>query len=222
MVDRLAAPRPFDHRVREPKDQDVLHRLLAHVMVDPKYPRLVEHLAHNSAEPLRTREVVADRLFEHDPGVLANARLADSPDDRRERGGRCSAIKEPPALGAEFGVERHESLAQNAEGDRVVERRGDVGESSREGLPASLIQPVAGELLDPGPGAFAEARVADLTSARTDDRAALGQRALVGQVVERRKQLTASQIARRAKDDQRLGWRRGECQRAHPSWRSRL
>jgi hypothetical protein len=222
MVDRVAAPRPLDHRVGKPEDQDVLHRLLPHVMVDPEDPRLFEDLAHDSAEPARARQVVPDRLLEHDPRVRSQARLADPPDDRRERRGRRGAIEQQPTLRAELGVERHESLAQYAEGVRVVEWRRDVGEPSRERLPAPLVQPVAGEPLDPGPGVFVETRVADVTPARTDDRAALRQQALVGQVVERRKQLTASQIAGRAEDDQRLGWRRDKCHGAQPSRRSRL
>jgi len=154
---------------------------------------------------------VPDRLLEHDPCVFREAPLADPADDRREGRGRRAAIEEPPTLGAKFGVECHETLAKRAEGVWVVERRGDVGEPSRERLPASLIQPVAGELLDRPAGALAEARVVEAASARADDRVVLGQQPLVGQVVECRKQLAAGQVAGRAKDDQRLGWRRGEC-----------
>ena len=128
-------------------------------------------------------------------------RLADPPHDRREGRRRRAAIEQPPALGAELGVERREPLAQRAEGGRVVERRGDVGEPSRERLPAPLVQPVAGELLDRPAGALAEVLVVEAASARADDRVTLRQQALVGQVVERRKQLAARQIARRAEDD---------------------
>ena len=73
VVDRLAAPGPLDHRVGEPEDQDVLHRLLAEVMVDAEDLRLVEDLAHDAAELARACQVVPDRLLEHDPRVFPEA-----------------------------------------------------------------------------------------------------------------------------------------------------
>ena len=155
-VDRLAAPGPLNHRVGEPEDQDVLHRLLAEVVVDPEHLRLVEDLAHRATELTGARQVVPDRLLEHDPRLLPEAALADPADDRRDGGGRRAAIEQPPTLAAKLGVERHEALAQRPEGVRVVERRGDVGEPSRERLPAPVIEPVAGELLDPAADALAK------------------------------------------------------------------
>ena len=35
VIDRVAAPGPLDHRVREPEGEDVLHRLLAEIVVNP-------------------------------------------------------------------------------------------------------------------------------------------------------------------------------------------
>ena len=77
MVDRLAAPRSLNHRVGEPEDQDVLYRLLADVMVDPKNLRLVKDFAHGEAELTGTRQVVPDRLLEHDPSAFPEMPLAD-------------------------------------------------------------------------------------------------------------------------------------------------
>jgi hypothetical protein len=113
-------------------------------------------------------------------------------------------IEEPPALGAKLGVECHEALPKRVKGACVVERRGDVGEPLRERLPASLIKSVAGELLDRPTGALAEAPVIEAASARADDRVALRHKAVVGQVVQRRKQLAAGQIAGRPEEDQSL------------------
>jgi hypothetical protein len=69
---------------------------------------------------------------------------------------------------------------------------------------------MAGELLDRQPGTLAKARVVETATARTDDRVALRQQPLVGQVVQCRNQLAVRQIAGRAKHDQRLRWRRRE------------
>jgi hypothetical protein len=186
-------------------------------MIDPEYLRLVEDLADNPAELLRTRQVVPDRLLEHDPRVLPGARLPDAPDDRREGRGRRGAIENPSAPGAQLGVERNEALAKRGEGLWVVKGRGDVSEPSRERLPASLIQPVARELLDPAASALAKAGVVERGSSRADDRVAVGHEALVGQVVQRREQLAAGQIPGRAEHDERLGCRRCECHGAPPS-----
>jgi hypothetical protein len=84
VVDRLAAPGPLDHRVREAEDEDVLHRLLAEVMVDPEHVRLVEDLARDAVELARAGEIVPDRLLDHDPRLVSEPGLADSPDDRRK------------------------------------------------------------------------------------------------------------------------------------------
>jgi hypothetical protein len=103
------------------------------------------------------------------------------------------------------------------EGDKVsrfVQPRGDIRELSSESLPACLIQPMARELLDAPAGTLAEFSTLKVATSRPDDRVTLGQKALVGQVVERRKQLTARQIARRAKHNQGLGWRRCKCHSA--------
>jgi hypothetical protein len=222
VVDDLAAPGPLDHRVGEPEDQDVLHRLLAEVMVDPEHLRLVENSARDAVELARACQVMADRLLNHDPRLFPEPRLADPLDDRRKGRGRRRAIEEPPAPGAKVGVEGEEALAQRPEGLWVVERRGDVGKLSSERLPASVVKPVAGELLDPAAGPLAEVRVVEAAAARADDRVALRQQPLVGQVVEGREQLAARQIAGRAEDDDRLPWWRGEGHGAHPSWWSRL
>ena len=70
VVDHVAAPGALDHRVGEPEHQDVLHGLLAEVMVDPEDLRLVEDPADDPAQLAGARQVVPDRLLEHDPGVL--------------------------------------------------------------------------------------------------------------------------------------------------------
>src|SRR5262249_60935048 len=73
------------------------------------------------------------------PMVPPESPLADPADDRGEGGGRRGAIEEPPTVGAKLGVKCHQALAKRAEGVRVVERRGDIGELSGERRPAPLI-----------------------------------------------------------------------------------
>jgi hypothetical protein len=176
-------------------------------MVDPEHARLVEDLARDAVELARACQIVSDRFLDHDPRLFPEARLADPVNDRREGRGRRGAVEEPPAPGATVDVEGDEALAQRLEGVRVVEWRGDVGKLSRERLPASVVQPVAGELLDPAAGPLAKIRVVEAAPTRADDRVALRQEALAAEIVEGREQFAAGQIAGRAEDDERLGWR---------------
>jgi hypothetical protein len=128
VVDDVAGPRPLDHRVGEPEDQDVLDRLLAEVVVDPEDLRLVEDLARDAVELTRACQVVPDRLLDHDSRLIPDSCLSDPLDDRRESRGWRGAVKEPPTLGTKVGVDRDQAIAQHPEGVRVVERRADVGE----------------------------------------------------------------------------------------------
>ena len=73
VVDEVAVPHRLEQRVGEPQRHQVLDRLLAQVVIDPEHLRLVEHLEHLRVELARRRQVVAERLLDHDPrlGVLA-------------------------------------------------------------------------------------------------------------------------------------------------------
>ena len=176
VVDHLSRPGPLDHRVREPEDKDVLHRLLAEVMVDAEDLRLVEDLAHDATELAGARQVVPDRLLQHDPRVLLEARFADAANDRWEGRGRRAAIEQRPASAVLLAVERHEMLAERGEGARGVELRGDVGQRLRERLPTLFDEPVAGELHDRRARTLAKACVVEGASPRPHNRVTLGSR----------------------------------------------
>ena len=66
VVDVLPVPDRLEDPVREPKHQDVLHRLLAEVVIDAEDLILAEDLVHDAGELRRRREVVTERLLDHD------------------------------------------------------------------------------------------------------------------------------------------------------------
>src|SRR3954467_9648832 len=68
MVDPPAVPYRFEQHVGEPQDQQVLHRLLAEIVVDPKYLVLLEYRSHLLVDLARAGEIPTDRLLQHDPG----------------------------------------------------------------------------------------------------------------------------------------------------------
>ena len=144
VVDRLAAPRPLDHRVGEPEDQDVLHRLLAEVVVDAEDLRLVEDLAHDAAELARARQVVPDRLLEHDPRVVREA--APRRSGGRSSGRPTAACRSRTAAGPRRRARRRASRAARAAGRRRPGRR--AAPRRRRALartPASAPRPAGGE-----------------------------------------------------------------------------
>ena len=71
--DALAPPERLEQRVAEAQRHQVLHRRLAEVVVDPKRLLLGEYRAHDAVDLLRARQVVAERLLEHDAHLAARS-----------------------------------------------------------------------------------------------------------------------------------------------------
>ena len=67
MVDMVAIPDRLEHAVGKSQHQDVLHRLLAEIMIDPVDLVLVHQLQELGVEVLGRFEVGAERLFDHQP-----------------------------------------------------------------------------------------------------------------------------------------------------------
>jgi hypothetical protein len=199
-----------------------LHCLLPHVVVDAEDLVLVEHLAHDVVEVPRAREVVPDRLLEHDAGVLGEPPFPDPAHDAREDRGRRCAIEEPVPIRAEFGVEAHDTLVERDASARNIEWGADIEEPLCKRVPVSLVQSVEGELLDRAAGVLAEACVVEGSPTRPKHRVPRRLETLIGEVVLRGNQLATSEVAERAEDDHGLGRRRGKHHGAHPSARSRL
>ena len=67
VIDMVAIPDRLEHAVGEAQHQDVLHRLLAEIMIDPVDLVLVHDLQQLAIQRARGREVGAERLFDHQP-----------------------------------------------------------------------------------------------------------------------------------------------------------
>ena len=65
MVDAVGVPERLEERVGEAGHQQVLHALLAEVVVDPEDLLLLEHRADGVVDLTGGGEVVADRLLQH-------------------------------------------------------------------------------------------------------------------------------------------------------------
>src|SRR5258705_6737241 len=68
-LDVVAVPDRLEERVRETKDDEILHRLLAEIMIDAKDRRLVEDGVDDLVEALRGGQVATERLLDDDARV---------------------------------------------------------------------------------------------------------------------------------------------------------
>ena len=78
----------LDHRVGEPDEQHVLHRVEGQPVIDPEDGLFGEVLVHGVVELPRAGQVGAERLFHHDPGAAGPARAGDPLGDPAEQLGR--------------------------------------------------------------------------------------------------------------------------------------
>ncbi len=65
VVDVAAIPDRLEDAVGEAEDQNILHRLLAQVMIDAIDLVFVQHLADFAVERARRIQIVPERLFDH-------------------------------------------------------------------------------------------------------------------------------------------------------------
>ena len=149
-LDRAAVPQRLEDAVDEAQHEQVLRRLLAEVVVDPQQLLLVEVLVQRGAQLVGAREVLPERLLDHQ--ARGGAGLAPEPDpgepagDLREQRRGDGEVGEPVALAA---VERRlEALVER----RVV--RGAVDDLGRRQQPL----PALGRLAPGAAGARARRR----------------------------------------------------------------
>jgi hypothetical protein len=213
VVDVVAVPDRLEHVVREPERHHVLDRLLAQVVVDAEDLALAERRVHDLLEAPRRCEVGAERLLDHDPHVRALVvvepvgleRLGDDREVLRRRRQVVDAVERE----ARLLVQRVARRADLRVPLRVVERVTDVGHPLDQPVEHRLGGLAARELGDRLARLPTELVVRQLAARDADQVEALGQRPLVGQVVEGGQELAAREVARGAEDDQR-GRRNGE------------
>ena len=74
----VAVPDRLEERVGEAEVEQVLHRLLAEVVIDAEDRRLGEHLVQRLVERARRGEVAAERLLDRDARLRGAARPAEA------------------------------------------------------------------------------------------------------------------------------------------------
>src|ERR1700720_4409853 len=100
----VTIPDRLEQAVGEAQHQNVLHRLLAQIMVDAKNLILAEDPEQLAIELPRRGEIGAERLFDNDAspcavGLARQSRLAEMTADRRKTGRRRRQIEQAVAVG---------------------------------------------------------------------------------------------------------------------------
>ena len=163
VVDVLPRPERLEDPVREPEREQVLHRLLAEVVVDPEHLALAEVPQQERVQLPRRREVAAERLLDdHARPAARRPPLAELLDERRERLRRDGQVVEAVAFRPPLAVDLAELLRDQVVLLVVAELRRDVVRRLRELLPDVVAELVASVLAHRGRHLLAERVVAEL------------------------------------------------------------
>jgi hypothetical protein len=205
VVDEVLVPQRLEHAVAEAEGQEILHRLLAEVVIDPVDLVLVPVGEHVAVQLQRGGQVGAERLLDDDPlpaGAVLEAGLVQLLADQAEEAGRGGEVEEGVAARLVFRVEPGDLGLERLVGAEVIEAGRDVVKTADEIVPGGLIEGVTRvELLDVVAEPRAERLGRERVHGRAQQREAVGQQAVTGEVVERRHQQALGQVARGAEDE---------------------
>ena len=204
VVDELPVPDRLEDAVREAKDQHVLDRLLAQVVVDPEDLALLEVLEDRGVQLLRALEVVAERLLDDEPcparRMPALAELGDDGLNRRRRDGEVvDAVPGRSVLLVELVQARDHQVLTLV----VGEVRGDIARDLCQLIPDVLPELVPAVLLHGLLHARAKVVRRHRAPCDADDREVLGEEPPECERVERGKELPLRQVAGGSEDRER-------------------
>ena len=218
VVDVVAVPERLEHAVGETERQQVLDRLLAQVVVDPEDLALLEHVEHLAVEFERLLQGGAEGLLDDHPhlrvGVGGEAVLPESGDDQREEVGGGRQVEGAVERFSGLAVELGEHLLELGVDGLLVEFAGDVFDVLEEAPQHVLVGRAPREAADRLLALLAVVLVRFVFARDADEVEALGQRALVREVVERGQQFALGEVAGGAEEHER---RRRDGQALSPS-----
>ncbi|CAB4707859.1 unannotated protein [freshwater metagenome] len=212
MVDGLVGPQRLEQHIGEAQRGQVLHRLLAEVVVDPEDRLGVEDRVERAVELARRLEIVPEGLLDHHATPRAVARLRQSMllqllRDLPEGTGRDRQVEGVVAAGAAQLVELLDRAPELGEGDVVVEGSRHEPEALRELLPDLLAELRARMGLDRVVHDLGEVLVGPVAPREADQAEARRQQPAVGEVVDRRHDLLAREVAGDPEQHQAAGSR---------------
>ena len=197
-------PERLEHRVGQAEGEQVLHRLLPEVVVDPIDLLLPPPCEQVAVQGDGRVEVLAEGLLHDDASPAREPReagLVEEPVHRGEEVGRDREVEDGVARGPVLGGGPVHGAAEPVVGGAVAEVARGVVEPRLEPLPAGRVELAAG--VEPGDVVAllgAEGRRVEVAAGHAHHGEALGQEAVAGEVVERRHQEPLREVPRRAED----------------------
>ena len=200
-------PHGLEDAVAKSQRQDILHGLLAQVMVDAINLAFVEGPGDVAVQNAGTCEVVAERLFDDDPAPrlvlvpgINKAGGAELLDDRGEKLGCDGQVKHAVPLRAQSQVDTIEGLFQPVVRGWLVEDAlgkedplGELGPDFAEVGTTGLFQCLL--------VLAAEVVISPVTAGKADDRAFRRQIAAPGELKQGGNELAVRQVSRGAEED---------------------
>src|SRR5450756_410671 len=173
--------------------------------IDPVDLVFMEDPLEDVGQLARGFQVRAERLLDHDavkPVAGGHRGRLQLLDDRLVGGWRCRAVEHPVAGHVPGRVELGQAALQRLEFIELAEVDLHVEAGADERVKHALVDRLrARELRDLLGRVLAERVVGHVVDRGADHREARRQQALLGEVVERRKQLAAAEVPGRAEDD---------------------
>ncbi|MNZ57695.1 hypothetical protein D3C78_756800 [compost metagenome] len=204
VIDVPGAPHRLEQGIGEAQRHQVLHRLLAEVVIDAEHPRFVEHMADRLVDRLRRFQRVAERLFQHDAGF----RAGQAGDGEVLRDGREQRRRGRQVVHQHASFTALQRPAQAAEVGALAGIHGEIAEAGGETAPAFRGE-IAARHLRPAMafGQGEERTVLQVAPGQGEDPRIGRQAFLAMQVIERRQQFVQSQVAGAAEHQDVAGTR---------------
>ena len=216
LFDVPSVPDGLEDGVGEAEGEDVLHRLLAHVVVDPEDLVFFEGGVHLLVEGQRTGQVPSVGLLHHHPHERASLGrsgagvLGQRPGHQTEHTGDGGQVVEAVAPGPVVTVGLVQVVLQPSEGVRVVVLAGHVLEPVGQRLPFGAA--LGGGLGHVGP----EVVVGPLGTGDADDGEAVVENPPIGQAGQSGQDLAGGEVPGCSEDDHRHRWGLGQHRRQRP------
>ena len=206
IINVATIPDRLEERIGKTKGQNVLHRFLAEIVINPKDLRFVEAGGEDGIQGARGFQVVADRLLDHDPRPFPIPRqpgLAEIFWNFAEHARRRGHVEDAMGLGAPLLFQLRALFAQSRVSWQLLEIARLVMDVLRELIPGGgLGFSETGELIDAIVQPSAQRVIAELDAVHRNDRKLCGQAAVLREVKQGRHEFPPGQVTGSAKNDE--------------------
>ena len=207
MIDVVAVPDRLEHAVGEAQHHDVLHRLLAEVVIDP-----VNLIPGEEAQQVRIQcagrfEIEAERLFNDQPAPAAvvfigETGLAKLARHRSEQVGWRRQIKQAIVLRPAAAAELGEFALKLVVGRRIRQIARHVSAIAKQRVGGFCIHAIGGKFVERRPHAVPKFVAGPWRAGDADERETLGQQLPDREIIKRGQQQPLGEIAGRTEDDE--------------------